>query len=863
METEPAAQTICLCMIVKNEAQVIKRCLNSVRGIINTWVIVDTGSDDGTPEIIRQHLADVPGALFERPWQDFGTNRTEALELARSLADYSLVIDADDALELPPGYRLPPLDADAYVIDITDGSTTYQRMQLFKNTRPWRYRGVLHEFVACEGAAHVAHLPIVMRRNHDGARSRDSQTYVRDAAILEAALQTETGPFMRARYMFYLGQSYRDCGEREKAVAAYLQRAEMGGWAQEVFLALHEAGQLREALGAPADEVLGLYARASDAAPDRAEALHAAAKLCRNLGRHAEAYEIAKRGLALAPPADGLFVAQWIYEYGLLHEYAEAARGAGEHRECVDAGLKLLTVPGLPLTMRAPVAEMVRAATEHWQPPAKLGRAAREGFVEQHRLRPPRVLQSRIPVYPRVLIAILARNHELALPLYLECIEALDYPKSQIVLHIRTHDNTDATETILRGWVAQIGHLYAAVEIEAGDAGSVREASLRRTGALNCAFYFAADINSFILPWTLNELVALNLPIVAPFLRLDEPTGLFSNFHAEIDGQGYFQATDQYDWLLQRFIRGLVEVPVVNTAYLVRADMIGQLRYKDPSGRPDYVIFSESARRAGIPQYLDNRQIYGYVMFDPSDHGAVGAAVKRARGLAHRRQKTLIFCTAFAPDEERWQTRYRRWLTAVKASGLVYDQIMLIDDGSASLPAWGDIVITGGAIADVPQADVLLYHFDEHLGRIAGFDFAGWYRSFEFAGRYALAHGFDKVVHIESDTFLLTERVIDFVNRTDAGWLSFWCRIHQFPETAIQIMAGSALERYARVGETHPHETLIGKAFERQLPFDQVVKDFNGDRYGEYLDHIPADADYAVQVPGDRPADYYWWLEQG
>ena len=53
METEPAAQTICLCMIVKNEAGVIKRCLDSVRAIINTWVIVDTGSDDGTPEIIR------------------------------------------------------------------------------------------------------------------------------------------------------------------------------------------------------------------------------------------------------------------------------------------------------------------------------------------------------------------------------------------------------------------------------------------------------------------------------------------------------------------------------------------------------------------------------------------------------------------------------------------------------------------------------------------------------------------------------------------------------------------------------------------------------------------------------------------
>src|SRR6187399_76861 len=79
--------SVCLTMIVKDETAVIERCLRSVRPFIDCWSIVDTGSTDGTQRLLASALAELPGKLHERPWKDFGHNRTEALELARVWAD--------------------------------------------------------------------------------------------------------------------------------------------------------------------------------------------------------------------------------------------------------------------------------------------------------------------------------------------------------------------------------------------------------------------------------------------------------------------------------------------------------------------------------------------------------------------------------------------------------------------------------------------------------------------------------------------------------------------------------------------------------------------------------------------------------
>jgi glycosyltransferase involved in cell wall biosynthesis len=343
-----AEQTICLCMIVKNEAPVIRRCLGSVRPLIDSWLIVDTGSTDGTQDVVRAALADLPGELHERPWRDFATNRTEALQLARQHGDYTLIIDADDALELPEDFRMPALSADSYTVDIAFNAIRYVRPQLVRAALPWCYRGVLHEFLDCDGAGSSGHLPILLRINDDGARRRDPQTHRNDAAILAQALTTETDSLLRSRYTFYLAQSWRDCGEREKAIEAYLARAIMGHWDQEIFVSLYEAAKLMDAVGRDVEEIIATYLRASNACPARAEALHAASRLCRLRGDHARGHAFAARAVAIDMPTAGLFVESWVYHYGARDEFAVNAYWIGRYRDCLDASLRALESGHVP-----------------------------------------------------------------------------------------------------------------------------------------------------------------------------------------------------------------------------------------------------------------------------------------------------------------------------------------------------------------------------------------------------------------------------------------------------------------------------------------------------------------------------------
>jgi glycosyltransferase involved in cell wall biosynthesis len=342
-----AGQTVCLNMIVKDEAPVILRCLSSVQPLIDYWVIVDTGSSDDTRELILEALREVPGELHERPWRDFAHNRTEALKLAHGHGDYVLVIDADEAMEIDSDFHLPELSCDSYNIQIRYGSCSYVRRQLVRNSLPWRYEGVLHEYITCE-LAHtedfLAGLTTIV--HHDGARSRDATTYLRDALVLEKALEEDP---QNTRYVFYLAQSYRDAGDLEQAVRHYQQRAEMGGWREEIWYSHYQLAQLKEKMGVAWPEVLQAYLSAWQYQPDRAGPLYRIGMHYQSKREYAAAHLFFSRAMKIRrPDATRLFVEQTIYDYQLPLEYAVACYYVGEHAEAIKVNNYLLSNGLLP-----------------------------------------------------------------------------------------------------------------------------------------------------------------------------------------------------------------------------------------------------------------------------------------------------------------------------------------------------------------------------------------------------------------------------------------------------------------------------------------------------------------------------------
>ncbi|MBN7795538.1 tetratricopeptide repeat-containing glycosyltransferase [Parahaliea mediterranea] len=342
--------TVCLNMIVRDEAAVIERCLASVRAHIDYWVIVDTGSVDDTPARIERALAGVPGELHRSPWRDFGHNRNDALRRARDKADYLLFIDADEQLEVDAGPARPALAAEAYSLETCFGALRYDRVALVSTALPWRWVGVLHEYLEADAPVAQPRLPgFRIRVTPDGARSRDPAKFDKDAAVLREALAREPD---NARYAFYLAQSYRDAGKPELALRYYRQRADMGGWDEEVWYSRFQVAILSEHLQAPRETVIDAYLAAHACRPRRAEALTALATYLRGRQDWELAYLFARAASDIPMPGDRLFVDATVYRWRASDELALAAFYSGRAERAGRLWRQLLDSGELPASER-------------------------------------------------------------------------------------------------------------------------------------------------------------------------------------------------------------------------------------------------------------------------------------------------------------------------------------------------------------------------------------------------------------------------------------------------------------------------------------------------------------------------------
>lgn len=221
--------TLSLCMIVKDEEEMLPRCLATASLAADEIVVVDTGSSDRTIEIAESYGARV----IEFPWTgSFSEARNVSMDAATG--DWLLILDADEVLVLEDVQRLRDLRGKTwreafyvsetnYTGELGDGTaTTHSTARIFRNRPAYRYEGTLHEQIF---DALPVHLPerleaTSIRVEHFGylGAVRDAKEKSRrNVEILQRQLEAgEDTPFLR----FNLGSEHGASGAEGAAEAA-------------------------------------------------------------------------------------------------------------------------------------------------------------------------------------------------------------------------------------------------------------------------------------------------------------------------------------------------------------------------------------------------------------------------------------------------------------------------------------------------------------------------------------------------------------------------------------------------------------------------------------------------------------------
>ena len=201
--------------------------------------------------------------------------------------------------------------------------------------------------------------------------------------------------------------------------------------------------------------------------------------------------------------------------------------------------------------------------------------------------------------------------------------------------------------------------------------------------------------------------------------------------------------------------------------------------------------------------------------------------------------KTFLFCTAFLNKEitSHNKQRYLLWLYYYmpKLKKLGVDHVFLINDGKDNIDLAEDIgILSAENLPPTLEYEVNIVYFRDHLGRNNVIDFPGWWRSFTFASIIAREYHFTKIIHIESDFYVLSNELFSFIKNTTDGWLSLFSHHFNFPETAIQIINKDYLPYLDEIYDKAIDKNFTFNNFaELLLPFSSVEKVFIGDRLGE------------------------------
>jgi len=211
-------------MIVKDEERTLARCLDSVQGVADEIIVVDTGSTDRTKEIAAQYT----DRLYHFNWvDDFSAARNYSFSLATQ--DYMMWLDADDWLKpedlaallslkqtLSHNVDVVSMNYNVAFDPLGEPTAVVKRDRLVKRSRQFRWHDPVHEYLAVEGHRIVSDIAICHSREHCDAE-RNLRIYERMAA---------RGELFTIRQMQHYAMELSANGHYEQAIGLYRRLAE-------------------------------------------------------------------------------------------------------------------------------------------------------------------------------------------------------------------------------------------------------------------------------------------------------------------------------------------------------------------------------------------------------------------------------------------------------------------------------------------------------------------------------------------------------------------------------------------------------------------------------------------------------------
>lgn len=344
---------LAISQIVKNEAHVIERMLNSVKPIIDCAVFVDTGSTDNTKEIITKwgESNNIPCFIYDKTFDNFENCRNYAMQMVKDKSDYAFWLDADETIVVEPTFDKYKLDKDLYMFNTYIGNMKYTRNECWNTSKNFRWYGPVHEFIVCDDQNITSGLMegLTVKVQMDGGSWKGNipDKYKKHSMILEDYIDNID---RNARWVFYTAQSYHDSAsipdnkaendERlRRSLKYYKERiARSDGYEEERFYSQFRVGTILRALDEPWFKVHQEFLKAFAMDPLRAEPIKAIIDYYLNCGEWNLAYlysKFAKESLHGKNPYPTrlLFVDESLYVWRFLEVHAAACFYTGRKEE--------------------------------------------------------------------------------------------------------------------------------------------------------------------------------------------------------------------------------------------------------------------------------------------------------------------------------------------------------------------------------------------------------------------------------------------------------------------------------------------------------------------------------------------------